>query len=162
MRLPDRYADLAVDGLQFFYGRTPLRDGILTGSEDGQPLAPPLGTLDGYDGGSTDLMLGPTTFALIYADHAVVYSFLPREPQRTEMTLTWLVRADAREGADYDRERLTWLWHVTTADDKRIVELNQLGVNSRFYRPGPYTKIEFLPNRFTDWYVRRLSTRDGA
>ena len=149
----DRYADLAVDGLQFFYGRTPLRDGILTGSEDGQPLAPLLGQLEGYDGASTDFMLGPTTFALIYADHAVLYSFIPRDVQRTDMTLTWLVRADAREGLDYDPQRLTWLWHVTTADDKRIVDLNQKGVNSRFYRPGPYSAMENEARRYAEWYL---------
>ena len=153
----DRYAERAVDGLQFFYGRTPLRDGIVTGSEDGQPLAPLLGRLEGYDGAATDLMLGATTYALLYADHAVVYSFIALAPQRTRMTLTWLVRAGAREGVDYDRERLTWLWHVTTAADKRIVELNQQGVNSRFYRPGPYSAMETEARRFAEWYLSAIA-----
>ena len=54
------------------------------------------------------------------------------------MEVIWLVRGDAREGIDYDRSELTWLWQVTSAADKRIVEENQLGVNSRFYEPGPY------------------------
>ena len=98
-------------------------------------------------------MLGPTTFALVYADHAVLYSFVPRDLHRTDMTLTWLVREGARAGVDYDLERLTWLWHVTTADDKRIVDLNEQGVNSRFYRPGPYTTMEREARRYAEWYL---------
>ena len=153
----DCYAEHAVEGLNFFYGRTPLRDGILTGSEDGQPVAPLLGRLEGYDGGSTDIMLGATTFVLIYPDHAIVYGFVPRAAQRTAMSVTWLVQEDARAGVDYDLERLTWLWHVTTLADKRIVELNQQGVNSHFYRPGPFSTMESHARRYTEWYLAMVA-----
>ena len=67
--------------------------------------------------------------------------------------ITWLVRGDAEEGKDYDMARLIWLWDVTTEADKRIIENNAAGVNSRFYQPGPYSKMEHYLWRFISWYL---------
>lgn len=64
--------------------------------------------------------------------------------------------------SDYDLGKLIWMWDVTSVADKRIIEHNQKGVGSRFYRPGPYTGIEFLSKRFADWYVRRVSSGGSA
>jgi Rieske 2Fe-2S family protein len=72
------------------------------------------------------------------------------------MEVMWLVREDARAGSDYELERLTWLWKVTSLADKRIIELNQQGVNSRFYVPGPYTPMEQHTRRFVEWILAEL------
>jgi len=134
--------------------------GFVTGSEDGRPVAPLMGKFRDYDGGFTYVDLGPTSFFLAYPDHGVVYLFVPRTSQRTDMELTWLVKGDAREGVDYDRERLTWLWRVTSDADKLIIEKNQEGVNSRYYRPGPYGPMESQPRRFSEWYLRQIAPGD--
>ena len=130
-----------------------------TGSENGQGVAPLMGDFSDYDGGFSYVDIGPCSFFLAYPDYGVMYLFIPRGVGRTDMEVTWLVDADAREGVDYDREKLIWMWDVTSISDKRIIEHNQKGVSSRFYRPGPYTKFELLPKRFADWYVREVSTR---
>jgi Rieske 2Fe-2S family protein len=75
---------------------------------------------------------------------------------RTDMEVIWLVRDDARSGVDYDLERLTWLWKVTSVADKRIIELNQQGINSRFYEPGPYSPMEQHTRRFVEWVLAEL------
>jgi Rieske 2Fe-2S family protein len=72
------------------------------------------------------------------------------------MEVIWLVRDDARSGVDYDLERLTWLWRVTSVADKRIIELNQQGINSRFYEPGPYSPMEQHTRRFVEWVLAEL------
>ncbi|HEX7197981.1 MAG TPA: SRPBCC family protein [Dongiaceae bacterium] len=72
------------------------------------------------------------------------------------MEVLWLVRGDAREGIDYDREKLTWLWTVTSDADKRIIEDNQRGVNSRFYEPGPLSTMETQERRFVEWYLSEI------
>ena len=69
------------------------------------------------------------------------------------MELIWLVKSGAEEGRDYDLEKLTWLWRVTSEADKRITEDNQKGVNSRFYQPGPYAPGEQNLIRWIDWYL---------
>ena len=93
-----------------------------------------------------------------YGDYGAIFRYTPRSVSQTEMHITWLVRGDAEEGADYDRDRLTWMWRVTGSADKRIVEENQKGVASRYYRPGPYAlPIESGTQRLSQWYLSELS-----
>lgn len=159
-RLRRSWLDAGALGVDRGFERYPLLRGHLTGSRDGRPVAPLLGDLKGYDGGATDLHLGPVTFALAYCDHVVVYRFTPRALHHTDCELTWLVNASAREGTDYDRAALTWLWDVTTIADKRIIEHNQQGINSRFYVPGPLSQMEDFTRRFVEWYVAVMKTAD--
>ena len=140
-------------GTGYAYERYPLWRGHLTGSDDGQPVAPLLGDIKGYDGGTTDLQVGPVTFALAYCDYVVIYRFTPVSKDRCECDITWLVNGEAVEGKDYDKARLTWLWDVTTLADKRIIEDNAKGVKSRYYEPGPYSEMEDYTWKFTSWYM---------
>lgn len=139
------------------YERYPLLRGHVTGSEDGKPVAPLLGDIVDYDGGATDFQVGPVTYALAYCDHVVVYRFTPLSVNATDCDITWLVNESAEEGKDYDLKKLTWLWDVTTIADQHIIERNQEGVNSRFYEPGQYSKMEDFTQVFVDWYVKTIA-----
>jgi Rieske 2Fe-2S family protein len=141
------------DDVEIFYERQVLLNGHVTGSPDGRPVAPLLGDLEGYDGAGADIQIGPVSFGLLYADHAVLYRFTPRAPQKTDMEVVWLVNSNAREGVDYDLEKLTWLWRVTSDADERIILNNQKGVNSRFYEPGPYSEMEGYADGFAQLYL---------
>ncbi len=134
-----------------------LYEGCVTGSRDGSPLAPLMGDFSDYCGGfMTYADVGPASFFLAYPDHGVMYLFLPRGVQQTDMEIIWLVDEKAEEGVDYDPEELGWLWDVTSIADKRIIEQNQFGVNSRYYKPGPYTPMESTTQEFTEWYLEQL------
>jgi Rieske 2Fe-2S family protein len=150
------YLEAPAFGADFAFERYPLIRDHVTGSEDGKPLAPLLGDVKDYDGGATDLQVGPVTYALIYCDHVVIYRFTPLTLDTADCDITWLVRADSEEGKDYDRDRLTWLWDVTTHADKAIIERNQQGVNSRFYVPGPLSTWENYSWKFLSWYLETL------
>jgi len=148
----------ASDGEEAVFGfRYALYDGVATGSRDGGALAPLMGRFTAYDGGATSVHFGPASFFLAYADHGVIYRFVPRTVDRTELEVIWLVRGDAREGVDYDPDALTWLWDVTSRADKRIIEANQRGVSSRFYVPGPYAPMEQNARRYVAWYLREIA-----
>jgi phenylpropionate dioxygenase-like ring-hydroxylating dioxygenase large terminal subunit len=149
----EMYGDAPEFGADFSYARYPLIRNHLTGSEDGKSLAPLLGTIKEFDGGATDLQVGPVTFALLYCDHVVIYRFTPLTLDTADCDITWLVRGDAEEGKDYAKEKLTWLWDVTTYADKTIIERNQQGVNSRYYRPGPLSEMEDYTWKFLSWYL---------
>ena len=136
--------------------RYAMRAGAVTGSAEGKPVAPLMGAFTGYDGGSTFIHVGPASFFLAYPDHGIVYRFIPKTVQHSELEVLWLVRCDAREGVDYDRDKLTWLWKVTSDADKRIIEDNQRGVNSRFYAPGPFSTMETQEARFIEWYLSEI------
>jgi Rieske 2Fe-2S family protein len=140
----------------FFYDRYALFKDYLTGSEDGQSVAPLLGEVSGYDGGASNVQLGNLTYLLIYCDHIVLYRFTPRSVNLTDAELIWFVRADADLEQDVDIERMIWLWNVTTLADKDIIERNQKGVLSRFYKPGPYAPMETYTINFIKWYLDTL------
>jgi Rieske 2Fe-2S family protein len=142
------------EGVSCFHDAT--YPGAVTGSEDGRPVAPLMGDFPDYDGGFTYVEVGPASFFLAYSDYGVMYLFIPRAPQKTDMEVVWLVREDAREGVDYDRARLTWMWDVTSVADKRIIDHNQKGVNSRYYRPGPYGPMEAQSRQLAQWYLEQI------
>lgn len=150
------YEDAEGFGADCFYERYPMWRGHKTGSRDGQPVAPLMGEIKGYDGGTSDFQAGPVTFALAYCDYVVIYRFTPVSLQESECDITWLVNGDAEEGKDYNKDELTWLWDVTTAADKRIIEYNSQGVNSRFYRPGPLSMMEVFTGDFHRWYLQAI------
>ena len=150
------YLDEAGFGTGYAFERYPMWRGHITGSEDGQAVAPLMGGIRDYDGGTTDFQVGPVSFALAYCDYVVIYRFTPVSLNRSECDITWLVNGDAEEGKDYDKARLTWLWDVTTAADKRIIEYNAEGVKSRYYKPGPYSKMEDYTWKFMTWYLQTI------
>ena len=57
---------------------------------------------------------------------------------------------------EYDRARLTWLWTVTTEQDKSIIEANAAGIRSSRYEPGPVSTFEAGPGGFREWYLSSI------
>ena len=140
--------------MDFYCQRYPLYPGYVTGSQTGAPLAPLLGNLKTYDGGTTDIQIGILNNFLAYSDHMIGYRFIPTSLQETTIEVIWFVHKDALEGTDYIKEDLTWLWHVTSQDDERIISLNQEGVNSYYFTPGPLSEMEWGIRAFYQNYLR--------
>ena len=138
------------------YSRSALFRDYQTGSEDGKPVAPLLGTFTGYDGGASDFTFGAFSFLLAYSDHVVTYVFTPVDQHHSTCEVYWLVRGDAEEGRDYDVDRLTWLWHITTLADTEIITNNARGVQSRYYEPGPFARMEKAERIYTEWLLQEL------
>ncbi len=137
--------------------RYALYDGVKTGSQDGQPLSTLMGRFPDFDGGVTSIHLGGTSFLVCYADHGMIYRFVPMTVDTCGMELIWLVDSRAEEGRDYDLETLTWLWKVTTDEDKAIIEHTARGVVSRFFVPGPIAPMESNELRYIQWYLDEIS-----
>ncbi|WP_411036104.1 aromatic ring-hydroxylating dioxygenase subunit alpha [Shinella sp. BYT-45] len=137
--------------------RYALYDGVESGSQDGKAVAPLMGRFTGFDGGVTSIHLGGTTFLVCYPDHGMIYRFIPKTAETCEMELTWLVDGKAQEGRDYDIARLTWLWKVTTEEDKAIIEHTARGVRSHYFVPGPIAPMEHNELRYIGWYLDEIS-----
>lgn len=140
----------------FGYARTAMFSKYETGSPDGKPVAPLLGSIKGYDGGHADLSFGPFSYVLAYNDHVVLYVFTPIDHNNSNCEVYWLVRGDAVEGKDYNVDDLTWLWDVTTKADKKIIVNNSKGVQSKYYEPGPFSGMERLERRYIEWILQEL------
>jgi phenylpropionate dioxygenase-like ring-hydroxylating dioxygenase large terminal subunit len=153
-----RYFDLAEHGQEGYqYNRNPLIHGALSGSLGGKPVAPLLGSLQNYDGGASELMVGPLSYFLIYDDHMLSYRFLPLSVGECICDVSWFVNGSAAQGEDYQLDQLTWLWDVTTKADKTIIMNNQKGVDSRFYQPGRLSEMESFQQSFLNWYLQTLT-----
>ena len=146
------------DQEQYAYSRYALFDGYMTGSKDGKPLAPLLGNIKEFNQGCSDFNIGPVSYFLAYCDHIVGYIFTPTSQDQCQCDIYWLVNKDAKENKDYDKERLMWLWDVTTYADETIIVNNQKGVNSIKYQSGPYTDKEQSTRRFIKWYLSELKS----
>jgi len=146
--------------------RSALVEGFRSGSRDGGLVAPLMGDFRGRDadGGFSFVDVGPTSNFVAYPDYGLVYRTIPQAPDRTAFELTWLVDQDAVEGRDYQLDDLLWMWHGTSLEDKQIIEMNQAGVNSAWFEPGPYTPMESDARRYIDWYLAemRAAAKDGG
>ncbi len=142
--------------VDFYFARYPLYPGYLSGSQSGAALAPLLGDIKSHVGAATDLQIGIVNNFLIYTDHVVGYRFIPRSVQETDIQVVWFVHEDAEDGRDFDVASLTWLWHVTSLDDERIIRVNQEGVNSHHFKPGPLSEMEWGIRAFYAGYLHQM------
>jgi Rieske 2Fe-2S family protein len=97
------------------------------------------------------------TYMAVYPDHGVIYRFAPTGVNACELELIWLVNKTAVEGVDYDLDRLTWLWRLTSEQDKKIIEHTARGVASYYYTPGPIAPMEAQTQRYISWYLEELA-----
>ncbi len=135
--------------------REPIAPNFVTQSEDGRAVAPLLGSQSESDGGVTVIRL-LAGWIVACSDYAAIVRFTPIEAQVTEMDVTWLVRSSAVEGANYDAARLSWLWRANVERTLKLASDNQLGVNARRYRSGPYAPDEAALDAWVTWYLGRF------
>ncbi|GGF35715.1 (Fe-S)-binding protein [Marmoricola endophyticus] len=153
----DAVEDLVDRPLGFRVQREALDGAGESFSPDGTRLVGRLlGDLDEPRLGRATLHAQPNLWLHALADHVVTFAVLPLGPDRTLVRTTWLVDADAREGADYDVEALTGVWRATNSQDAAFVELTQAGVADPAYEPGPYSEGERQVDAFVSWYVARM------
>ncbi len=141
--------------------RTVLVEGYVSESMNGQQVAPLMGSYATAEVGTLRMRGLPNFWNHSSCDHAVTTRLLPAGPQKTLARVIWLVHEDAVEGTDYHLETLLPFWQLTSEQDWEIVKNAQRGVNSRAYRPGPYSPAkEYNVEAFVCWYLRQMISDD--
>jgi Rieske 2Fe-2S family protein len=144
-------------GAWFRCARVPLREGYITESIDGAPVAPLMGDLPMRDLGSLRVINLPNAWLHLNSDNANSAQLFPLGPHRTRARLTWLVDAAAVEGKDYHPGRVAEFWKLTTEQDWELCAGNHAGVRSSRYQPGPLSALmEAGVVHFHGWYLRHL------
>jgi Rieske 2Fe-2S family protein len=144
-------------GIWFSANRTPLVEGWVSESMDGQQVAPLMGDYPEADVGTLRIRTLPNFWNHSSCDHGVSTRLLPAGPQATAIRVYWLVDEKAVEGRDYELSKLMPFWQLTSEQDWLICERQQRGVNSSAYRPGPYSTFkEYNVDSFVRWYLRKL------
>jgi Rieske 2Fe-2S family protein len=157
-RFPD-----AENNIWFSANRTPLVDGYLSETMDGQTVAPLMGSYAEPDVGTLRIRTLPNFWNHSSCDHSVSTRLLPLGPELTAVRVIWLVNADAVEGRDYQVEKLLPFWQLTSEQDWEICERQQKGVRSSAYVPGPYSVLkEYNVDSFVRWYLAMLKIDRAA
>lgn len=143
-----------LDRLSYGVHQKPIGDGRLSLTEDGRPVSSLMGDQAVFDGTEAGFRLGRLSFLGMANDYGALFQIVPRGPLDTEVVITWLVAEDAP--ADVDPDKVAWMWHVTTLQDKKLTELNAQGVSSCAYRPGPYTVLEDQTSAFVRNYAEEM------
>lgn len=139
--------------------RTPLVPGFVTESLDGKPVGPLMGDIAEPDAGTLRVTTFPNFWMHASSDHAVTTRLSPVGPGETTVHVAWLVAAGAEEGRDYQYDRVTPFWKLTSEQDWALCSSVQSGIGSSRYRPGPLSqKRERNVQGFIDWYLGELST----
>ncbi|SEA78061.1 aromatic ring-hydroxylating oxygenase subunit alpha [Rubrimonas cliftonensis] len=115
-----------------------------------------MGSMDRLDLGDTHAWMS-NMWSHFMADHGLLFLVFPLSPDRTLVRTKWLVNRDAREGLDYQLDRLTAVWIATNAQDAHLVALAHQGALDAGYVPGPYsTFTETTLDDYITWYVERM------
>lgn len=134
-------------------GHVPLRPGMKSMTMDGSYDVKKLLSDEVVDLGYLRWSLQPHCYNIALPDYVFTFSVMPLSATQTQVHSKWLVHKDAVEGVDYDIEQLAKLWETTNNQDVTLTEINQKGVASVGYEPGPYMpEAESWCERFSDWY----------
>jgi glycine betaine catabolism A len=126
-------------------GRMRLRDGIGTLSFDGKARRACLPGLSTEECRYVYFYASlPNLLLSMHPDYAMTHTLWPRGVDRTEIVCEMLFHPDAIAAPDFDPDDAVAFWDLTNRQDWHVCEQMQLGLNSRAYRPGPYSQREEL------------------
>jgi Rieske 2Fe-2S family protein len=149
------------NGIWYTCNRTALAEGYVTESLDGARVAPLMGDYRDAEVGVLRMRSLPNFWLHASCDHAVVTRMLPDGIGKTRMRTWWLVHRDAREGRDYEVDRLLPFWHTTNEQDWEFCRWQQRGIESIGYEPGQLSqRKEYNVDAFIRWYLNEM--RSGA
>lgn len=146
-------------GSWYRVARLPLRRGFVTESMDGRRVAPLLGRLTTEETGSLRMVTLPNAWHHANCDYLMMTRLAPLAPLQTRIDVDFYVHRDAVEETDYHVDRLVEVWRNTSEEDWRICRLNQQGILSSAYTPGPYSSlVETAVENWQQWYLGQLAS----
>jgi Rieske 2Fe-2S family protein len=86
----------------------------------------------------------PNLLLSLHPDYMMTHTLWPRAVDRTEVICEFHFHPTELAQPGFVGEDAIYFWDETNKEDWRISELSQLGVSSRSYTPGPYSKREGL------------------
>lgn len=96
--------------------------------------------------------LFPNTLISLHPDYVMVHTMRPVSARRTLVHCEWLFEPETMARPDFETSDAVEFWDMTNREDWHACEISQQGVNSRFYRPGPYAQSEGLLWQFGQYY----------
>ena len=86
----------------------------------------------------------PNLLLALHPDYMLIHTLWPRAVDRTEIVCEWYCDPAELAKPGFDGSDAVEFWDRTNREDWHIVEQSQLGIQSRAYTPGPYSRREEL------------------
>jgi Rieske 2Fe-2S family protein len=90
----------------------------------------------------------PNLLLALHPDYVMVHTLWPKAVDRTEIVCEWHFHPDEMAKSNFEGDDAVEFWDQANREDWRISELSQLGIASRAYTPGPYSRREELLHAF--------------
>jgi Rieske 2Fe-2S family protein len=101
----------------------------------------------------------PNMLLSLHPDYVMFHTLWAEAPDRTRIFCSWLFHPDTLKDPAWNPEDGIEFWDMTNRQDWHICEQSQLGVSSRVYQPGPYSRRESLSVQFDREVLRSLKRR---
>ena len=97
----------------------------------------------------------PNLLLSLNPDYMMIHTLWPKAPDRTEILCEFYFHPAEMAKPDFDAGDAIEFWDTVNRQDWNIVEMSQAGIQSRAYRPGPYSQREVLLHAFDELVVER-------
>lgn len=135
-----------------------LKPGAVTWSGDGSTNLPWFESLSPEEQvvGMTFFNLWPSIFVVAHVDYVRSVRVLPQGPERTRLTVDWLVSPDTLNSEELNIQDLIAFGNQVVREDARVCELNQKGLHCQQHERGVLTPTEYDVLAFDQWVLARL------
>jgi Rieske 2Fe-2S family protein len=103
----------------------------------------------------------PNMLLSLHPDYVMFHTLWPLAPDLTRIHCSWLFHPDTLGNPQYNINDGVEFWDMTNRQDWHVCELSQLGVSSRAYQPGPYSRRESCPIAFDRDYLEAMGKTAG-
>ena len=148
-------AENEAGGSTYFGGAMPFAPGAETMSMSGRRRRDYLPGLSGEQRARVYYYaIIPNLLLSLQPDYMLLHSLWPQAVDHTRIVCEWYFHPDEMAKPDFHADDAVEFWDTTNREDWRIVELSQQGIQSRAYRPGPYSEREELLHAFDRMVMR--------
>ena len=139
-------------------GSMGFKDGVETMSVDGKRRRDYLPGLDERERREVAYFaIYPNFLLSLHPDYMMTHTLWPRAHDRTEIVCEWHFQPDEMARPGFQGDDAVEFWDLTNREDWWIAEQSQAGINSRVYRPGPYSEREALL-----WSFDEIARREAS
>ena len=98
----------------------------------------------------------PNMLLSLHPDYVMFHTIWPEGTKRSRIFCSWLFHPATLSDPTFKPDDGVEFWDMTNKQDWHICEQSQLGVESRAYTPGPYSRRESLSVQFDREVMRAL------
>jgi len=98
----------------------------------------------------------PNMLLSLHPDYVMFHTIRPQAADRSLIQCSWLFHPATLSDPTFKPDDGVEFWDMTNKQDWHICEQSQSGIQSRAYRPGPYSRRESLSVQFDREVLRSL------